>query len=1347
MSHHTIAPAPEAGENDWDDHKAAIQQMYVVEGRVLTGEQGVIALMKERFGKSQYARRLSKWGFRKYSKETAPKHWKTANYKVSKAKKSGKRVQLVHKGSLVTEKVLRTQGYLTTFEQSSFEALAKSPRTPPEFILHVQTPPTSVLPYPSIADFWSEIYCGAHSIKVGNQLQQFDDGHRLRFITYVLSNNLEAYFETWLGRQLMRGMRRELLGVLKGLGFAQLLFSERLLRHPTSMALRESIFRLSIEAEDLQMVRYLLQNGMNPNDHRCHHAELSLDFPITPVQFALLSGNQDMAKLLVEHDAKLDDPGNGWKCSAVSLAILGWQLNRHSRIRDLQESDPAYEDISEITSFVRFLMDNGAKVTVEELGLDEYCASKAAGTHSDWLPSVAGHWYSPLAIVARYELVDLLYLILDEYESLDQEDYHLDLRFAFSEAFHNCMRWCVDYGGGQYWTYKGTDSRNHDDPEDALEEPCEETPPFPTAVVASLLKSGANVFMDDCQAFGIIQYWDDTKWLKIDVLELASYSSSWSDGADFILNYGFEPTTDALEVSIRKDNFQTFSKFVEHISNIFSEFQDGSMLRKLTYQQSSWLQFILEGLEDRDDQIEFLHLAIRHCTLHLLDAFLSDCQLAASLLIKFSDTEDFVEALSISAPDVLRLSLGCDIRHGIGNIVNADKLLYLAIIRNNMPLAKELVHAGAPINVAVKHNDDVDTALCAAIRQGCMPLVDILLEKGARWLVPAGVCGCGHERQINALIAAVEVGSMSFTRRLLDQGADINSHGTCGLPEEFWQCCTIKAYSTLTGNVCSCSYVTPLTASLLFGSNLSLLLALLDSGANPKGQPDSGDGSSNHLSPLATLLCSPIRHYQGNKEEFKLLATQALLDAGASPYDTPAILAPLYDEADCHSVKILVWRMLAQSASDTVPNIVGTAALIQAIRMRDDILVKYILNQKIAMAPEDYRDVYPHPLGAALEFTSPLFMNASDGAVSSTILRLILEEGFVPQDLITACGRTRESKLISPINATIMKCDVVSLNLLLQLGVRPPSSRNKSSGFPCPFQVSVLGPFPVELCLALFEHGLQPASSPIEVGHLVALRIVLPRGSVLETAFQTATVCQLKPVINLMISKGVDVNAAGNQERGATALQFAFLRGDFDMAQLLIDHGADVNAPPSSYDGATCLQTVVRLRDFHWVKDLVRRGADVNARPRADRPNVGTALQIAAREGQHEMVRYLVDHGADVNGSPAPNRGATALQYAAMYGFYAIAEFLLRRGAGIYAMGAEFEGRTALEGAAEHGRLDMVQLLLSRDVGRAHERSDVLDFAMRRAGEHGYSAIRYLIGTYMADAIEPRTRDDLEVLY
>jgi len=139
-----------------------------------------------------------------------------------------------------------------------------------------------------------------------------------------------------------------------------------------------------------------------------------------------------------------------------------------------------------------------------------------------------------------------------------------------------------------------------------------------------------------------------------------------------------------------------------------------------------------------------------------------------------------------------------------------------------------------------------------------------------------------------------------------------------------------------------------------------------------------------------------------------------------------------------------------------------------------------------------------------------------------------------------------------------------------------------------------------------------------------------------------------------LLAQKVDVNA--REDDGATALAWAALRCNRDIAALLLKAGADpnlrneqgvgplylsiTNGSPATVklllenhadpnltreDGETPLMAASRLGQMDVMKMLLDRGADVNAREKKFRQ---TALMWAV--GHPEAVRLLVDHGADV---------------------------------------------------------------------------------------------------------------------
>lgn len=131
----------------------------------------------------------------------------------------------------------------------------------------------------------------------------------LNLATFIASNNFPGdtnggKFPEWLKTHSTTSVL-EALSSMKG---------------PTAEALLENLFPLAIEDEDISTVKYLLQAGVNPNGHKCQDDD---NDDLTPLQFALIRGNNEMALELIEAGSTIDEPNTGWKSSALVLAIIG----------------------------------------------------------------------------------------------------------------------------------------------------------------------------------------------------------------------------------------------------------------------------------------------------------------------------------------------------------------------------------------------------------------------------------------------------------------------------------------------------------------------------------------------------------------------------------------------------------------------------------------------------------------------------------------------------------------------------------------------------------------------------------------------------------------------------------------------------------------------------------------------------------------------------------------------------------------------------------------------------------------------------------------------------------------
>src|SRR6266568_876068 len=115
-----------------------------------------------------------------------------------------------------------------------------------------------------------------------------------------------------------------------------------------------------------------------------------------------------------------------------------------------------------------------------------------------------------------------------------------------------------------------------------------------------------------------------------------------------------------------------------------------------------------------------------------------------------------------------------------------------------------------------------------------------------------------------------------------------------------------------------------------------------------------------------------------------------------------------------------------------------------------------------------------------------------------------------------------------------------------------------------------------------------------------------------------------RDAVKALLKQAADVNAA--QGDGMTALHWAAMKNDADLAQTLLYAGANVRAKTRIGD-YTPLVLAAKSGNAAVMPALIAAGADVNTKT----SNGTTALMFAAASGNVDAVNALVDHGADIN--------------------------------------------------------------------------------------------------------------------
>ena len=118
----------------------------------------------------------------------------------------------------------------------------------------------------------------------------------------------------------------------------------------------------------------------------------------------------------------------------------------------------------------------------------------------------------------------------------------------------------------------------------------------------------------------------------------------------------------------------------------------------------------------------------------------------------------------------------------------------------------------------------------------------------------------------------------------------------------------------------------------------------------------------------------------------------------------------------------------------------------------------------------------------------------------------------------------------------------------------------------------------------------------IEVGRTKVVELLQQHGATTDTRSESDALCNAVrsgdlQTVKEQLAKGVDING-GDSEFGVTALSWAALLNDTEIAKFLIEEGAEVNA--KSRDGSTPLHSAAFLGRAEITELLIQKGAEVN---------------------------------------------------------------------------------------------------------------------------------------------------------
>ena len=171
----------------------------------------------------------------------------------------------------------------------------------------------------------------------------------------------------------------------------------------------------------------------------------------------------------------------------------------------------------------------------------------------------------------------------------------------------------------------------------------------------------------------------------------------------------------------------------------------------------------------------------------------------------------------------------------------------------------------------------------------------------------------------------------------------------------------------------------------------------------------------------------------------------------------------------------------------------------------------------------------------------------------------------------------------------------------------------------------------------------------VETGRTKVVELLRQHGATTNTSSVSNVLCDDVrsgdlQAVKEQLANGVDINA-GDNEFGVTALAWAALLDDMEIAKFLIEKGADVNA--KSRDGSTPLHSAAFLGHAEIAELLIQKGADVNPKNhRGETPLdasvvdwettkfIAGLLAIKAdakkvKDGRTKIIEILHQHGSE----------------------------------------------------------------------------------------------------------------------
>ncbi|KFA79216.1 hypothetical protein S40288_02350 [Stachybotrys chartarum IBT 40288] len=1254
---------------DWETWKNAIQTLYIVENRHLEGEQGVIEEMARRHNfqasKNQYERHLKRWGF---SKKKTKEMWQVISGKVRKRKQNHKKTNVYLDGILVPAKKLSKemsrQGFMSTTERLTW-AQAPSPRTPEGFnfrtpstitvsrlifeelpILQCQesiqkllgsplhfdqdsnalvtavgnllsdkakSPAASMLgSFLPIAAFKDEPFGSNLAIERSDQLGSVQV---LSFLTYMTSNNLFAEF---------MGNERALYHWVKLHGPSSVAMFKTI-EGPSADAVFQNMFRLAVEAEDLQMVKHLINMGANPNEPGCKHVGCPEVF--TPLQYACLRGNTPLVKELIRAGSTIDDAEYGWKGSTLGLAIFGFgQRDSHENHLGIPRSaihelDSLYDDDEmneeewrkqrvllemneerDLLELVRVLVQSHAKVNLAYAATSEDDEDKDEdGNYDKSYPLLPGSYRSPLSIASAYLYPLIVDFLLCNKADASYRAHPDNTSLALSECLFSGVYGPHGMSDGFFESETSAKARI-------------------LHIVSSLIAAGAEVNgKPDYHIAGLREVTDCTclsAKMSEDCYQSAVDLAIRIEDAELInlmISAGAIRNSHCLNVAIRHERFDIFRRLIDSVADL-PDWTTSPLDECSTDTVGPWPGASQQAIRDFQGKRGLILAAICLGETSFLEDFLesTESQNAGILDGCRGLTQALEHCCSRGFTEIIRLLLRPNAIHKPLPESVMDCVLPTAIEMCHTAIVNLLLEAGANIHAAG------EPLIRLAIRQDDLQLLRKLIEAGVS-LKSTTLPGCHVEGRGNMLVLAIDRGNDAMIAEILQAGVGIDELGK--VDHDFRVCPSWQGSF-------SCRCCPPLTMAIL-SKRWALVEQLRRAQASGKASC-----SNPALYCIRTPLWAALK-----TQNFQLV--QKLLEDGAEVNDRSAMIEVV------HFPKLLqdftarfarsanqgqVFHSLAQ----------GLNTLLREAEQTESI--RWILHSGLVAHSALNLD---YPTGAPKgETPLGIVLQRETMAQRHEILQLLLECGANPSIVATTASYnnvTNKTALMAAIDAN----DLESVDMLLEYGANVNQHAAEGMYYSHAQYATRWGN---EIILrALLDRECDPnavsswtnpnkwseqVGAAIQIAtekdNLEMVQTLLEHKASPDAVTRTSPHTSLqiacrngnKAIVELLLEYGANINAPPAKRYGATALQFAAIGGYLGIAFLLLEKGADVNAPPSEFGGRTALEGAAEHGRIDMIQLLKNKGAFTEA----GHEQYDRALARALENGQGAARRLLLSY-------------------------------------------------------------------------------------------------------------------------